>query len=192
MAKLELKIDLISLLKRVEPDARRRRALTPILKQDSVKREFGKRIADKILERTNDGIDKNGRSFKAYAESYKKSLTFKIHGKDPGTVNLKLSGEMQAALDVTKTTSSAVILGFTDSELDKRASYHVREGVRTKRGKVFRDFFGLPDKEQMDILEGVISDFNNDSAIFDSLSTIEDESSSLINEANPSLEGDDQ
>lgn len=161
MAKLKLRFDLIDLLHRVEDDRRKRIAYTPILREDAVKREFGRRAIDKILERTNDGIDKKDNPFKKYSKAYIKSLAFQVYGKSAGQVNLKLSGEMQADIDVIKTDRTGVTIGFRDGDQNDKAYGH----VYGKGSLPVRDFWGLPDDDQEAIMKTVLRDANENGLI---------------------------
>lgn len=119
-------------------------------------------MVDAIVERTLNGQDKNGRSFKAYSKAYKKSDVFDIYGKS-NQVNLKLTGEMQAAIDVFLTGRNEVTVAFNDSQQNDKASGHVN-GTFSSKGKrqlPVRDFWGLDEASQYKILKGVLSDFNS-------------------------------
>lgn len=170
---LKLEINLQALLKDTYPDRRQRRVLTPIVQSPSVIREFGKRVVDRIVERTNKGIDKSGGRFRAYSKSYQKTLVWKVYGKTPNPVNLKLTGAMHAGMKVTDTSNSTVTIGFPDDTLNKRAEFHVTKGVPSKRGLLFRDFFGLPASDQQTILKEVIRDFGQKTADIEAASPIE-------------------
>ncbi|MBO9665926.1 MAG: hypothetical protein J7501_03865, partial [Bdellovibrio sp.] len=51
----------------------------------------GQFIIDRIVDRTRDGRDVNGKAFAKYSESYKNSFIFHAWGKS-NDVNLELSG----------------------------------------------------------------------------------------------------
>lgn len=153
MAAPYLKLDLASLLRRAEPDRRKRVAYTEYLNNDSAKREFGKLIIDRILERTNSGKDKDGRKFTGYSKAYKKSLAFKVYRKT-NTVNLKLTGEMQSAIDVLNTSGTTVTIGFVDEQEGQKALGHILGA----NDLPVRDFWGVSDEEQLLIFKQVIKD----------------------------------
>lgn len=148
------------------------KAISPILKKDGVQREFGNRVIDEIVRRTReDNIDKNGKGFAKYSKSYKESEIFKIYGKDASDINLTLSGEMLANMAVTKTDTQGPQIAFLSQTQNDKAHGHIH-GIKTKKGKVVRDFFGLPEKEQADILMNTLKDFNLDPESFDQLESL--------------------
>lgn len=153
--KVALKFNLVSLLNRVEPDSRRRNALKKFVRRSSVKTEFGRQAIREIRKRTLDGIDKNGNTFKPYSSSYMDSDDFKIYGKS-SKVNLKLTGAMQASMEVVSQSNDTVTIGITDNEEMQKALGHINGSGHLP----IRDFFGLPDESQKRILEGVIREAN--------------------------------
>lgn len=155
---LKLEIDVVNLYRRFESDQRKRNAVSPILSNASFRREFGARVVDRVLDRTRDAIDKDGRKFKAYSKSYKKSLAFEIYGKT-NTVNLTLTGEMLSSMRVRSTPARKVVIDFASSEQEAKAHGHIFGGGY-KRSLPVRNFFGLPEKEQFTILEETLRDFN--------------------------------
>ena len=74
--------------------------------------ELADLIIEHIYDRTNQGVDKNGRSFPKYSKEYIKSLDFKNAGKSPSKVNLQLSGDMLAALKLLNHKSGNLMIGF--------------------------------------------------------------------------------
>ena len=154
--KLTLKLDLISLVKSAAgSDRDKAQAYIEALRDSDVKREFGKRCIDSIIDRTLSGVDKNGKGFKKYSQAYKKSDVFKIYGKT-NTVNLKLTGEMQAAIDVINVSPRTVTIGFiSDTENDKAHGH-----VNGSNYLPVRDFWGISEKEQIAILKDTLKDFS--------------------------------
>jgi len=73
-------------------------------------------IADAIIEyirsRSEAGIANNGNPFPKYSKEYIKSLDFKIAGKKKNKVNLTLSGDMLAAIQVLKDRRDRLTIGF--------------------------------------------------------------------------------
>lgn len=93
-------------------------------------------VIDRIIERTESGIDKSGHRFKGYSAAYKKAT-----GKsDPP--DLKLTGDMLANIDIIDKSPQTITLGFPD-ETENAKAYNHTEGITVPR----RDFFGLPKKE---------------------------------------------
>lgn len=125
------------------------------------KDEVADLIIERIVNRTDQGKDKNNRTFKEYSDSYKESLDFKIAGKKGKPVNLQLSGDMLAALSVLDKTSRSVTIGFErGSEENAKADGNIRGtyGKPTPDPKKARDFLGITIKELTDIIKFIKED----------------------------------
>jgi hypothetical protein len=157
MAKqLRLKLDVVALAKKAAgANAQKQDAFISTMSGETIKREFAKRCVDFILERTNEGKDKNNSSFAKYSEAYRRSRSFQIYGKSAGQVNLKLTGAMQSAVDVVDVNSRSVTLGFVDQLENDKAHGHVHGANKLP----VRDFWGISEKEQIRILKQTIRDF---------------------------------
>ena len=131
-----------------------RRALREITHKDSFKNDFGSLAIDRIVERTLSGVDKNGKPFPSYSESYKKSLDFEIY-KEGSKVNLKLTGEMLASMEVIPRLNG-VVIQFADSLNASKAHGHIT-GMSGRKGGKVRDFFGLSQTEEDSIMRRVMS-----------------------------------
>lgn len=115
-------------------------------------------VIERIVNRTDQGLDINGKPWKGkageYSESYKKSLDFKIAGKGP--VNLQLSGDMLAAIDVLDLTSRSAVIGFEKgSDENAKADGNIRGtyGNSTPiKGKA-RDFLGISERDLLKIIK---------------------------------------
>lgn len=121
--------------------------------------EIGDLIVERIVERTDQGKDKDGRAFAKYSQAYKNSLDFKNAGKGP--VNLQLSGDMLAALKVLNTTKNWVEVGFDKgSEENGKADGNIRGtyGSDTPDPKKARDFLGIEASKLARIVKYVTSD----------------------------------
>lgn len=164
-AKLKLSIDVVRLYNQSETDSAKRRAVAPILSNDFFKREFGRRVIEEIRNRTqSESIDKNSRSFTKYSKSYKESLAWDVYGKTT-QVDLTLSGQMLANMEVVGTPARSVVIGFISQEQNDKAHGHVYGGGFRKALPV-RDFFGLPEKEQVKILKDTIKEFSSNAELF--------------------------
>jgi hypothetical protein len=142
-------------------DARLRDAVRPTLSSGLFRSTFGQAVMERIIKRTLDGIDRNGIQFQAYSKSYRNSDVFKIYAKNPGEVNLKLSGEMLASL-VSKGSGPLISIELIGEENKAKAHGHVF-GIRTKgNGRVKRDFLGLPDDELVEIMQASVRIARND------------------------------
>lgn len=109
------------------------------------KDELGARILEEVRARTGRGIDKNGKNFKKYSESYKDSLDFKNAGKSL-TVNLESTGDMLAELDIISIGSTSITIGY---KLEHEDAGKVQGNVLGEYGNDKpvtrpRDFIGLP------------------------------------------------
>lgn len=125
------------------------------------KDEVADLIIERIVNRTDQGKDKNNKIFKAYSDSYKDSLDFKIAGKKGKPVNLQLSGDMLAALSVLDKTSRSVTIGFENgSEENAKADGNIRGtyGKPTPNPDKARDFLGISNKELSDIIKFIKED----------------------------------
>lgn len=170
-AKLKLQFDVVALYRGMESDPRKRRAVASTLTNDFFRREFGRRVIDRMVERTqSERVDKNGRSFKGYSKAYADSLAGQVYGKKKGeTADLTASGQMLANLEVIATPARSVVIGFTSQEQNDKAHGHVFGGGNLP----VRDFFGLPKKEQEDILKDTLKDFNRDAELFFDIPPVE-------------------
>jgi len=151
---LKLSFDLMDLLNSTE-SAEASKRLAPFVKRDAIKREFGNRVIDEIKDRTLGGKDKNDNGFTPYSKAYKQSLEFKVFGKG-SKPNLKLTGQMQASINVVGTTSTTVSIGFISKEQEDKATGHINGSGPLP----VRDFWGIKKEDQVKILKSVIKDFN--------------------------------
>lgn len=129
------------------------------VKSKSDQEEIGDLIVERIVERTDQGRDKDGRAFAKYSQAYKNSLDFKNAGKGP--VNLQLSGDMLASLKVLGSTKNWVEVGFEKgSEENAKADGNIRGtyGSDTPDPKKARDFLGIEAAKLARIVKYVTSD----------------------------------
>lgn len=120
------------------------------------RRAIGLEILDHIRERTRSGVDKNGRTFKRYSPGYKESIDFRNAGKSAGRVDLTLSGDMLASMDLLSHRAGSLLIGFENhTEENARADGNIRGtyGQPQSTGKS-RDFLGIRDRELNRILDG--------------------------------------
>ena len=78
--------------------------------------EIAEEIINFILDRTEQGIDVRGRPFPEYSEKYVESLDFKNAGKSANQVNLKLSGDMLAALQLLEHDDGTITIGYEEGD----------------------------------------------------------------------------
>ena len=120
------------------------------LKDKNVSKQYmhalGRELVQIILKRTAAGKDKHGKAFVGYSKEYKASDDFKLTGKSPSNVNLRLSGDMLADLGVISARNGRIIIGFESEEQRAKAHGHItgKEGS----GKLpVRDFLGISQEE---------------------------------------------
>lgn len=155
-----------------------RRVISPILQKRSVKIEFGQRLIDEIVTRTREeNVDKNGKPFEEYADSYVESKVFEIYGKSEGDVNLTLTESMLSSM-VVKNTSEGLTIEFADEKENAKAHGHIH-GIKKRSAsgglrKVRRDFFGVPQDRQIELLKETVRDFVEESFDFEGSETASD------------------
>lgn len=107
--------------------------------------ELADLIIEHIVDRTDRGIDKDGKKFPKYSKNYTKSLDFRNAGKSASKVDLQLSGDMLAALDVLNHDKGKIRIGFENgSEENDKAEGNIlgSYGGDPNPSKA-RDFLGL-------------------------------------------------
>lgn len=163
----KLKLNLIDIFNRVyasKPYEVRKR-LREVVYRESFKEDFGSLAIDKIVNRTLSGVDKEGNVFKGYSPSYRKSLVFQIYKGSQTKVDLKLTGEMLASMEV-KPTYEGITIQFIDGDNGAKAHGHIN-GIKTKTGRVVRDFFGLSSTEEDEIMKRVIRGYQGEIGALD-------------------------
>lgn len=114
---------------------------------DDLKQEIGGAIIERIRERAGSGnFLEQSRGAGSYSKSYTNSFEFKVFGKSKGNVNMKASGDMLRAIDITNETKDGIEIGFNDRLEANKAHGHITGAV----GKT-RDFFGLTDTDIKEI-----------------------------------------
>lgn len=114
-----------------------------------------------IRERTLEGKlfnEETGREFKyskGYSKAYKDSVAFRA-GEKGSTVNLTLSGDMLAALDIIKNTEGLVRIGYQKGSLENaKADGNIRGtyGKATENSKLAKPFLGISDAKLREFLK---------------------------------------
>jgi hypothetical protein len=111
-------------------------------------------IIEHIVDRTQRGVDRNGKRFPGYSKSYMDSVDFTISGKSKN-VDLQLSGDMLAAIALLKDRRGELEIGFRKSDKDEnaRAEGNILGSYgREPNPKKARDFLGLTQTELKRIL----------------------------------------
>jgi len=118
-------------------------------------------VIEHIYDRTIRGVDKDGNRFAGYSKNYIKSLDFKNAGKSKSDVDLKLSGDMLAAMKMLSQKSGSLIIGFENgtpenakAEGNILGTYGQKSPIRGKA----RDFLGLQDSKLSQLIAAVKDD----------------------------------
>jgi hypothetical protein len=118
--------------------------------------EISQAIIDYTVERTNEGLGVGRKKLHSpYSKDYSESLDFKAAGKSKNDVNLRLSGDMLAAIDVLDVNGSQIKFGISDSTQAPKAFGHQSgfEGHPTIKGVKPRPFIGLTQAELKTVIE---------------------------------------
>lgn len=120
--------------------------------------ELADLVIEHIVKRTESGVDKNGKKFPGYSKEYVDSLDFKIAGKSKNRVDLKLSGDMLAAIKLINHAPGKITVGFDNgTEENAKAegnilgTYGRPSPIRGKK----RDFLGIEKTKLRELLEFV-------------------------------------
>jgi hypothetical protein len=120
------------------------------------RRELADLVIEHIFERTTvDNKDKNGKKFPAYSKEYVKSLDFANAGKSKSDVNLQLSGDMLAAMQLLKDRPGEIIIGYErGSPENGKAEGNIlgTYGSDTPNRKKARDFLGVQSKKLKELV----------------------------------------
>lgn len=121
-----------------------------VVPNEEIKQAIGQYAIDYIRERTQNGAGIGGAPFNfgVYSDEYADSLEFKAHGKDKHEVNMTLTGDMLALMDIIEETQSTVTIGWRDEEQNAKAYNHNTGDTVPKR-----PFFGLTSKEIREIAD---------------------------------------
>lgn len=142
--------------------------LGDLSKNESVRAVFFEAALGRLEERLSEGRGVNG-ELAPYSESYKDSLAFKVFGKS-STVNMQLTGDMFAAINVLDSKGDNLKIGI-DDELEAAKAYGHMTGMKghpTLDGKVKkRNWFGWTDKELTEIANSIKPEVNKKNTISD-------------------------
>lgn len=134
-----------------------RKTLRPLLYRSDFKDDFGLRVIDKIVDRTLEGKDKEGKTFTGYSKEYRESDTFQIYKGGQRRVDLKLSGEMLASMQV-RASGTNITINFVDELNAAKAHGHIT-GMSGRKGGVVRDFFGVSTDEADEIMRDLVTEY---------------------------------
>lgn len=160
----------------------------------STREAIGQAIIDRIVERTQSGVDKFGKSMGSYSPTYKKSLAFQVTKGGETQVNLTQTGDMLGSLTILEETPRTITIGFDDSEQNAKAFGHISgmQGHPVLDGKVKkRDFMGLPAKD----LNAIASKFERQAKRVDAIESAQTRDQldqavlNLVDEVSGEIEG---
>lgn len=129
------------------------------------RRRIAEELIDVMITRTEGGVGVYGnpndpsslrkRRFPGYSDTYINSLDFKIAGKSPGSVNLKLSGDMLAAIELLEDRGDKLVIGFEDgTEENARADGNIRGAYGgSPNPRKARPFLGVTTSELAEVLD---------------------------------------
>lgn len=115
-------------------------------------------VIEHIVDRTDRGLDKNGKKFPGYSKNYIKSLDFKNAGKSKSNVNLQLSGDTLAALQLLNHKSGQILVGFVNgTEENAKAEGNIKGtyGQPSPIPGKQRDFLGIEPKKLKELILAV-------------------------------------
>jgi phage gpG-like protein len=122
---------------------------------DDIKEAIAAEIISVIRKRTLKNKDKDGESFPSYSKEYVKSVDFKAAGKSKGDINLTLSGDMLASIELLEKKKNKVVIGFEEGTVQNaKADGNIRGTYGRPspiKGKA-RPFLGISDDELEKIL----------------------------------------
>jgi hypothetical protein len=137
-----------------------RRALREVIRRSDFKDDFGLAAIDVIVERTLSGVDRKGEKFDGYSKVYRESDVFAIYKGRQRRVDLKLSGEMLASMQV-RSAGDSVTVSFVDDLNAAKAHGHIT-GMSGRKGGVVRDFFGLSTTEEDALMKDLIRQYSSE------------------------------
>lgn len=109
-----------------------------------IREAFFQVALDRMEQRLDEGRDVNERLFPKYSKEYKDSLAFAAFGKD-STVDMRLTGDMRAAVKIISQDGSKIKVGINDDNAPKAYNHQVGDTLPK------REWFGWTDKELKDI-----------------------------------------
>lgn len=110
------------------------------------RRAIAQEAIDFIINRTKTkNVDKNNRPFQKYSVSYTKSLDFKNAGKSKGDVNLSLSGDMLASMELLSSSPGKIEIGYSGGSPERDKAEGNILGTYGNKQPVTkpRDFLGI-------------------------------------------------
>lgn len=115
------------------------------------KQRFLEEAVERIIERTQSGVDRNGKQFRQYTKEYAEEK-----GVSRGDVDLTLFGDMLLSIQGEESGNSVQLK--IEGEEAAKAYGHItgfRGHPTIPNGKYKRDFFGLTEDEAQAIAESI-------------------------------------
>ena len=142
--------------------------------------KIGQSIIDYMEKRVDDGLGYGRQKLKSpYSKEYASSLDLKAAGKSKSEVNMKLSGDMMASIDILEVNGAKIKIGIDDGSQAPKAYGHQTgfKGHPTlESSKNKREFFGVTKEE---IKKYILDEFKDDIKAKRSTST--EETNKVIN-----------
>lgn len=140
---------------------------------DAMRVSASKKIIALIQERTAEGISATGSSFPKYSKDYKESMDFKNGGKS-SSVNLELTGDMMASMELLEHNTGYVVIGYpTDHPDAGKVEGNVigSYGSDSPNASRARNFLGLP-QSQINIIIAEVKNESSESYSIDEASSV--------------------
>lgn len=120
-----------------------------------VREAIAAEIISFVRQRTLGRKDVNGRTFKKYTTEYTKSVDFKAAGKNKNNVNLTLSGDMLAYLELIKNQKGKLVLGYGDGnpQAGKAEGNQIGSYGKSADASKARPFLGIRQEDLARILK---------------------------------------
>jgi len=113
-----------------------------ISKDEKLVTKIGQSIIDYIGQRVEDGLGYGRKKLKSpYSKAYASSLDFTAAGKSKNHVNMRLSGDMLAAIDITETNGAKVTIAIEGDQAPKAFNHQTGDTLPK------REFFGVTKDE---------------------------------------------
>lgn len=145
-----------------------------ISKNEKLVLKIGQAIIDYMNERVSNGMGVDRVKLKSpYSKSYSKSLDFIAAGKSKSDVNMSLSGDMMASIDIIKIDGGKVTIGIEAEDQAVKAYGHQTgfKGHPVLGKKFRRPFFGVTENE---VKKFIISDFTSEISARKTTSAVEE------------------
>jgi hypothetical protein len=113
-----------------------------ISKDEKLVTKIGQSIIDYMEQRVEDGLGYGRKKLKSpYSKSYASSLDFTAAGKSKNHVNMRLSGDMLASIDIVETNGAKVTIAIEGDQAPKAFNHQTGDTLPK------REFFGVTKDE---------------------------------------------